>query len=104
MRWSLRGRPRSQWAWVGMLILAVLASAAPAFAQFERGQISGVVKDEQGGVMPGVTVAATNKQTAVPTTATTDASGFYTLPNLLPGRYDVTAQLQGFKKVTRTDM
>jgi hypothetical protein len=87
-----------------VFILAVLASAAPAFAQFERGQISGVVKDEQGGVMPGVTVTATNKQTAIPTSITTDASGFYTFSSLQPGRYDVVAELQGFKKVVRNDI
>jgi hypothetical protein len=104
MRWSMRGRPRSQWAWMSVCILAVLASAAPAFAQFERGQISGVVKDEQGGVMPGVNVTATNKQTNVPSTEVTDASGFYTFPSLTPGRYDVVAELQGFKKVVRNDV
>jgi hypothetical protein len=104
MRWSLKGRPRLQWAWMGTLILAVLASAAPAFAQFERGQISGVVKDEQGGVMPGVTVSAINKQTAAPSSAVTDSTGFYTFPNLLPGHYDITAELQGFKKVVRNDV
>jgi len=104
MRWSLRGRPRAQWAWMSAFILAVLTSAAPAFAQFERGQISGVVKDEQGGVMPGVTVTATNKANGVASTETTDASGFYTFPTLTPGRYDVTAELQGFKKVVRNDL
>src|SRR5262249_17955978 len=72
--------------------------------QFERGQISGTVKDESGGVMPGVSVTATNKQTNVASTEVTDSSGFYTFPNLLPGRYDVTAELQGFKKVVRGDM
>ncbi len=104
MRWSINGRPRSQWSWMGALILAVLATAAPAFAQFERGQISGIVKDESGGVMPGVTVTATNKQTGVAAQEVTDASGFYTFPNLQPGRYDVVAELQGFKKVTRADL
>jgi hypothetical protein len=104
MRWSLRGRPRAQWAWMGLFILAVLTSAVPAFAQFERGQISGVVKDEQGGVMPGVTVTATNKGTGTPSSVTTDATGFYTLPNLQPGRYDITAELQGFKKIVRNDL
>jgi len=89
---------------VSAFILAVLTSAAPAFAQFERGQISGVVKDEQGGVMPGVTVTATNKANGVASTETTDASGFYTFPTLTPGRYDVTAELQGFKKVVRNDL
>jgi hypothetical protein len=104
MRWSLKGRLGSQCSWMGALILAALACAAPAFAQFEHGQISGVVKDQSGGVMPGVTVTATNKQTGVPTSEVSDASGFYTFPNLQPGRYDVVAELQGFKKVVRNDL
>src|SRR5690349_16975704 len=101
---SVKDRPRSQWGHIAGLMLAALVIAAPAFAQFERGQISGVVKDASGGVMPGVTVTATNKQTNVPTSETTDASGFYTFPNLQPGRYDVLAELPGFKKVARTDL
>jgi hypothetical protein len=104
MHGSLNGRLRSQWSWTGVLIVAVLAMAAPAWAQFERGQISGVVKDESGGVMPGVTVTATNRQTGVPTSEISDASGFYTFPSLQPGRYDVVAELHGFKKVVRNDL
>ena len=36
-------------------------AATPAFAQFDRGQISGVVKDDTGGVVPGVTVTANTR-------------------------------------------
>jgi carboxypeptidase family protein len=82
----------------------VFSTAAPAFAQLDRGSISGTVKDQQGGVVPGVTVTATSKQTREARTTTTDASGFYTFANLMPGLYDVTAELQGFKKVSYTDV
>ena len=75
--------------------------AAPAAAQFDRGQISGTVKDAQGGVVPGVTVTVTNTQTQITRTTVTDSSGFYTVPNLAPGRYDVSAELEGFKKAVR---
>src|SRR5882672_4648490 len=86
----------------GSIVLAsLLAIASPALAQFDRGSISGTIKDQQGGVMPGVAVTATNTQTQQGTTTTTDGSGFYTFPNLLPGRYDLLAEIQGFKKVTR---
>src|SRR5438128_2762020 len=82
-------------------LVLLLATAAPAIAQFDRGTISGTIKDEQGGVMPGVTVTATNTQTQQLRSTTTDGTGFYTFPNLLPGEYDLLAELQGFKKVTR---
>ncbi len=85
-------------------LVAVALSAVPAWAQFERAQISGTVKDQQGGVMPGVTVTATNTQTAVARSVVTDDTGFYTFPTLAPGVYDVTAELQGFRKVVRNGL
>ncbi len=88
-------------AWT--LALLVL-SVSPAFAQFDRGTISGTVKDAQGGVTPGVTVTATNTQTQRSYDTVTDGSGFYTFPNLLPGIYDIVAELQGFKKATRQNI
>ncbi len=70
---------RSGRAAIGALVL-LLASATSAFAQLDRGTISGTVKDAQGGVVPGVTVTATSTQTQQTRTTVTDGSGFYTLP------------------------
>ncbi len=83
-------------------ILLLVLGASSAYAQFDRGTISGTVKDAQGGVVPGVTVTATSTQTTQTRTAVTDGSGFYTFPNLQPSQYDVSAELQGFKKASRT--
>ena len=66
---------------IGALVLLV-ASATTAVAQFDRGTISGTIKDAQGGVVPGATVTATSTQTQQVRTTVTDGSGFYTLPNL----------------------
>lgn len=85
---------------VACACLALLAS--PAAAQFDRGTITGVVKDQTGGVVPGATVTAKSLATQEVLTAVTDASGFYTMTTLRPGRYDVSAELDGFKKVSRT--
>jgi hypothetical protein len=60
--------------------------------------------DATGAVLPGVTVTATNLQTRVPRSAVTDGTGFYTFPNLQPGRYEVTAELEGFKKHVQSDV
>ncbi len=59
-------------AWLGAWLLAV-----PAFAQIPSGTILGVVKDAQGGVVPGASVTATNAGTKVSRTAVTDADGQY---------------------------
>src|SRR5688500_1829448 len=92
-------------AWVLALVvfttLAAFAGTAPAFAQIDRATLSGTVKDAQGGVVPGVTVTVTSTATQQQRSTVSDGSGFYTFPNLMPGRYDVSAELQGFKKATR---
>jgi hypothetical protein len=94
------------WRWLRRLgawtVALMVVSAGSAFAQFDRATISGTVKDAQGGVVPGVTVTVTNTATQQQRTTVTDGSGFYTFPNLLPGRYDISAELQGFKKASRT--
>jgi carboxypeptidase family protein len=82
----------------------VLLTAMPAAAQFDRGQISGTVKDSQGGVVPGVTVTVTNLDTQMTRTTVTDSSGYFTIPNLPGGKYDVSAELQGFKKALRQNV
>jgi hypothetical protein len=78
--------------------------AAPAAAQFDRGTISGTVKDAQGAVVPGVAVVATNNQTQISWNAVSNATGFYTFPNLPAGKYSVSSELQGFKKALRNDI
>src|SRR5258708_34773618 len=87
-----------------MAVACALAFAAPAAAQFDRAQLSGRIKDASAAAVPGATVTATSRQTQTPTVAVSDNTGFYTFPNLKPGRYDVTAELQGFKKSLRQDI
>jgi hypothetical protein len=78
--------------------------ATTAFAQFDRGTISGTVKDAQGGIVPGATVTVTSLQTQQSNTTVTDGSGFYTFPNLAAGRYELVVELSGFKKVNRSNI
>src|SRR3954469_19936455 len=88
----------------GLFTLFTFLFIATASAQFDRGQISGRVKDAQGGVVPGVTVTATSQGTQLSSSTVTDGTGFYTFPNLPAGRYNVTAELEGFKKALRQDV
>jgi hypothetical protein len=101
MRWKTEGRQRSVCRAAALAALLVVVCASSALAQFDRGTISGTIKDPQGAVVPGVTVTATSTQTQQARTTVTDGSGFYTFPNLQPGRYDIAVELQGFKKVNR---
>ena len=57
--------------------------------------MTGTVKDEQGGVLPGVTVTLTGKTGS--RTAVTDTEGDYRFAGLDPGTYSVTAEISGFR-------
>src|SRR5712691_9747412 len=61
------------------------------------GEITGVVTDPGGGVVVGAAVTVTNPQTNLARTATTNGAGNYTFPSLLPGVYNVKAEMQGFQ-------
>src|SRR5262245_16543444 len=74
-----------------------LCSAPTALlAQIDTGSISGVVTDQSGAVLPGVTVTITSLTTAQARTAVTNAQGRYQVSALSPSRYSVKAELQGF--------
>jgi hypothetical protein len=83
------------------LVLA-LGMAPAAGAQTIRGTITGTVTDSTGGVVPGATVVMVNAATGVTTSATSNQQGAYTIPLLQPGAYDVSVDLQGFKKYVRS--
>ncbi len=68
------------------------------------GSISGIVTDPSGAVISGATVVATNTQTGVKTTVTTDAKGFYSLPALPVGTYDLQVSQIGFKSYTESGL
>ena len=76
--------------------LLVLLCSTFARAQFETGAITGTVRDNTGGVLPGATVTLTNVDTGVVQTAVTNDAGVYEFFTLRLGRYDVRAELQGF--------
>jgi hypothetical protein len=71
-----------------------------AWAQ-ATGSIAGIVTDSSGAVLPGVTVEVTNTATNQVRTATTGPDGYYSVPLLQPGRYDVKATLSGFRTFLR---
>ncbi|MBI3049343.1 MAG: TonB-dependent receptor [Acidobacteria bacterium] len=83
--------------------LAILVVPAAAHAQsLSSGTIAGVVKDESGGVLPGVTVEAASPALIEKVrTVATDAQGVYRIVDLRPGVYTVTFTLQGFSTLRR---
>ncbi|MGE3276699.1 MAG: carboxypeptidase regulatory-like domain-containing protein [Vicinamibacterales bacterium] len=80
---------------------ALLASLGTADAQ-QTGTLSGVVRDAQGGVLPGVTVTV-NGEALIggPRVSVTGAAGSYQFAALPPGSYDLTYELAGFAPLRR---
>jgi len=84
-------------------VFVLLLASSNAWAQAgSTAQISGVVKDSSGGVLPGVDVTATQTDTGLKRNAVTDAAGSFVLPGLPPGPYRVEAMLQGFRTFQQT--
>jgi hypothetical protein len=79
----------------------MLAGPAAVAAQEARGTITGTIQDSSGGVIPGATVTIVNKDRETTITVITNEVGFFQAPYLIPGIYQVNAELQGFKKAAR---
>src|SRR6266850_2340089 len=85
------------------VLVSVCICAGIAYAQEITGSIVGTVSDSKGGVVPNARVTITNTdQQVVVRTLKTDDRGEYAAPLLPVGRYSVTAEIAGFKKVTQS--
>jgi len=79
-----------------------LASSGALFAQSDLGTISGFIKDPSGATVPNAKVTVRNN-TAVERQVVTNDSGYYTITNLPPGLYTLSAEAPGFQKFQSTD-
>jgi hypothetical protein len=89
-----------------MLCLAIAVSlslfwAMPAGAQVSGATLSGLVTDPSGAGVPAAAVSIKNVGTGEVRDVPTNGDGFYSAPNLLPGKYEVTIAAQGFTKVVQ---
>ena len=85
-----------------LLLPLLLAVWTPAGAQTNTGEIAGIIRDSQGGALPGATVAAEHLATGTIIERTSDEGGRYFLPSLPVGTYVITTQLVGFRRVSRS--
>ncbi len=79
-----------------VLILPLVLMPPPAAGQSVDVILKGVVRDQSGAVLPGVTVKATNTGTGLVQSTTSNNAGYYSLPPIPAGTYDVAAELTGF--------
>src|SRR5436309_3623672 len=85
----------------GSVFAMVLLWGILAHGQTTAGTIFGVVSDESGARLPGVTVTVTHLDTGIVRSVTTDEAGRYRAPALGLGNYEVKAELTGFRTAVR---
>ncbi|MGC2333081.1 MAG: TonB-dependent receptor [Candidatus Acidiferrales bacterium] len=78
-----------------LAVSVLLACAGSAFAQ-ANAQLSGTVTDQSGGVVGKVAITLRDVGTDVTYTAASNDTGFYAIPNLSPGTYELKASYTGF--------
>ncbi len=86
-------------------LLTILLSlcAVSTYAQF-KASLQGTVLDPKGGAVPGAKVTVTNQNTGTSRETVASAEGFYRVTELPPGKYTVTVEAAGFKKVTSNEV
>ena len=77
-------------------VFFTLLSGVVAHAQVTGATVSGTITDPSGGVVANATVSATNTATAITRDVVSDSAGLYTIPNLVPGVYDIKVTATGF--------
>ena len=77
-----------------LVVMALMVSSA--FAQSETGAITGTVTDPTGALVPNAKITVKGTTTGFVRTATTGSSGSYSITNLQPAEYTVTAEVSGF--------
>src|SRR5436189_4879354 len=96
----MHGRRPAVIALLGLIFLG----PASVFAQQEAATIIGEVRDPSGAVIPNAAVTITNVDTNISIAVVTNDRGSYTVPNLRPGNYSLTAEAAGFTRMIRTGL
>ena len=86
-----------------LLFVCVLLICGQLFAGVTA-SISGTVKDPSGAAIAGATVTATNTETGISQTQTTNGQGFYSFQSLPLGKYTIDVQEKGFKAYRQRDL
>ncbi|MBC7927621.1 MAG: TonB-dependent receptor [Bryobacteraceae bacterium] len=82
----------------------VLALLCPFAANAQRAQISGIILDQRGSVIPGASIELKNDENGAIRTTTSTGEGNYTVPSLSAGEYSLRAGKAGFRTLERTGL
>jgi hypothetical protein len=84
-----------------LLVFALGTAPAAVAGQGVTAQVTGIVIDRDGGLVPGATVTITNTATTWTRDLVTGADGAFAFVDLLAGSYDLRIALAGFKTLVR---
>src|SRR5580700_1249385 len=87
---------------IAITVLFSLLVGVAVHAQVSGATLSGTVTDASGSAVASATVSVRNTATGIIRAVTTDADGFYSVPNLPPATYDVTTSATGFSTLVQT--
>jgi hypothetical protein len=85
-------------------LFTIVLMTALGWAQAPTGAITGTVVDPTGALVAGVTVTVTNPNTNTQRVVKTNSSGIYDVPALMPGTYNLKAEMSGFTTQVRSDI
>src|SRR5581483_255216 len=83
------------------LFVSTLGTPATLLAQSNNASIAGEITDPKGAVIQGAEVRLTSKDTGQTSSYVSDANGYYSFRNVLPGTYELTITASGFGAYTQ---
>lgn len=100
----MRKSRQSAWGALVAALAVLLLATAPNRAQEVSASITGVITDSSGAVVLGAKVSAKDVDRGTAYETTTNQSGVYLFPRIMPGKYEVRIEAKGFKTVLRQDI
>src|SRR5918996_1815719 len=79
------------------VVVATLLAVVPTFGQGAVAEVNGNAVDQSGAVLPGVTITLTEESTGLVRSVVSNESGRFSVQALQPGRYTMSAELEGFQ-------
>src|SRR3984893_11517677 len=89
---------------LSMTLFFGLFAAVAAHSQVTGATLGGTVTDPSGAAVPGAQISVKNNATGVTREVTSDSSGLYTVPNVIPGDYEVRVSAKGFSTARQANV
>jgi len=101
---EMKEKARRSFKWVAAHLFVFTLLAYLAIAQRTTGALGGQVQDPQGATIPNANISVTDQETGVVSNTVTSSAGTWNVPSLIPGKYSVSIQAQGFRTLVRRNV